>query len=134
MANLFETARDLDKHLIDGWAGQTPIATDNVPYKETQGQAFLESRFVPHMTYNVNIGNSCNRKRTEGVLSIVIRTPLEEGVGQAYTIANDLQAIMDNQCLAPNLFTLASSIYRVGDTKDGWFSLLCDVPFISDET
>ena len=64
----------------------------------------------------------------------MIRIPLEQGIGLAYTYSNSISEIMDNKCLLPNLFTLASMVRRVGDTEDGWFSLIQDVPFVSDET
>jgi len=135
MPTLLETASELDRLLSDGWAGATPIAVDNVPFKEVPGQSYLSTKFIPYTTENVVIGsNMCKRKRTIGVFNIRIRTPLEQGIGKAYSLANDIQNIMDNQCILPNLFTLASSIRRVGDEEDGWYSLICGVPFTSDDT
>lgn len=134
MPTLLETAAELDNMLSIGWANTTPIAVDNVKYNETTGQAFLETRFVPFFTSNVTItAATTKRKRTEGTFIINIRVPLGKGIGLAYQYANSIQDIMDNRHPLPNLFTQASTVQRVGDDKDGWFNLTCEVPFISDE-
>jgi len=134
MPTLLETAAELDNMLTAGWAGATPIAVDNMKFSETTGQAYLETKFIPYFSTNVNIASaSQKRKRTEGVLFINIRVPLGKGVGQAYQYAQDIKDIMDNKNPLPNLLTQAATVQRVGDDKDGWFNLICEVPFISDE-
>ena len=134
MPTLLETAAELDKMLNTGWAGTTPIAVDNIIVKETEGQAYLETKFIPYITTNVNISaSSQKRKRTEGVLFIAIKTPLSKGIGLAYSYADTIKDIMDNKNPLPNLFTQVSSIERIGDSRDGWFNLICRVPFISDD-
>jgi len=137
MPTLLETAAALNNLLNIGWAGRTDIAIDNVPYSEVNGQAYIESIFIPYTTYNVNIGSgidsSCERKRTEGVLQIIVRTPINEGIGLAYSYSNDISGIMDNKNPIPNLFTYVTEVRRSGDNKDGWYTLICDVPFVSDE-
>lgn len=135
MPTLLQSASELNKVLSVGWNGETDIAIDNVPYTETQGQAYIETVFMPYNTENVLVGAAVQkRKRTPGVLSIIIRTPLEIGTGLAYTYASSIGDIMDNKTILPDLFTYASTTRRVGDSIDGWFSLICDVPFTSDET
>jgi len=134
MPTLIETAAELDNMLTIGWSNATPISVDNVKYKETEGQAYLQTKFIPYFTTNTNIAAATQkRKRTEGVLFINIRVPLGKGIGQAYQYAQDIKDIMDNQNPLPNLLTQASTIQRIGDDKDGWFNLTCEVPFISDE-
>lgn len=134
MPTILETAAKLDNMLKVGWAGTTPIAVDNIPFTETVGQAYLQTQFILYATYNANIGAALNlRKRSEGVLHIVIRTPINEGVGLAYSYAQTISGIMDNQNPLPNLFTYVTDIRRAGDGEDGWFTLLADVPFLSDE-
>ena len=133
MPTLLETAAELNKTLSSGWAATTEIALENVPFEETKGTPYLKTTFIPYITNNVTIGQ-CKRKRTEGVFSIDIRTPLSQGIGLAYTYAGTIATIMDNKTLLPNLFTLSSTPRRVGDIGDGWFSLILDSRFISDET
>ena len=133
MPTLLETAAELNKTLTTGWSGTTEIAIENVPFKEIQGQSYLDTIFLPYTTTNVTIGQ-CKRKRTIGALSITIRTPLEKGIGLAYTYASTISDIMDNKSLLPDLFTFTSDVRRVGDTGDGWFKLICDINFTSDET
>lgn len=134
MPTLLESAAELDKILDIGWADATPISIDNLKFKEVEGQSYLETKFIPGPTVNVNIAAATQkRKRTEGVFFINIRTPLGEGSGLAYEYAQSIQNIMDNKNPLPNLFTQASTVQRIGDDKDGWFNLTCSVPFISDE-
>lgn len=134
MPTLLETAAELDNMLSLGWAGATPISVDNISFSETAGQAYLETKFIPYFSSNINIAASVQkRKRTEGVLFINIRTPLGKGIGLAYQYAQNIKDIMDNKNPIPNLLTYASNIQRIGDSKDGWFNLICEVPFISDE-
>lgn len=135
MPNLIETASKLDEMLKTGWAGRTPIAVDNITFEQVKGQSYLETKFIPYITDNVNLASSVQkRKRTEGVLHIKIRTLLDEGVGLAYEYAGIIKDIMDNKSPLPNLFTYTTETRRAGDSEDGWFILICDVPFISDET
>lgn len=134
MPNLLETASKLNEMLEVGWGGLTPIANENINFEETEGQAYLETMFIPYSTNNVNLAAASEkRKRTTGVLFIRIRTPLSKGIGLAYEYANIIQGIMDNKNPLPNMFTQASNIQRIGDSKDGWFTLTCDVPFTSDD-
>lgn len=134
MPTLLETAAELDNMLTIGWANATPIAVDNIKFQETVGQSYLETKFLPYFSANVNIASSSQkRKRTEGVLFINIRVPLGKGIGLAYQYAQNIKDIMDNKNPIPNLLTQASTVQRIGDDKDGWFNLTCEVPFISDE-
>jgi len=136
MPTLLETASILDKMLKEGWQDQTPIAVDNIPYEDVQGTPYLSTQFIPYNTNNEVLGShlTCKRKRTTGVLSILIRTPFESGIGLAYTYSESIGEIMDNKNPVCDLFTLASATRRVGDSGDGWFNLMCDVPFVSDNT
>jgi len=135
MPTLLETASKLDETLNTGWAGLTPIAIDNIPFVEVQGQAYLQTVFTPYVTENVLVGSQRNkRKRTIGAFFIKIRIPLESGVGLAYDYANQISDIMENKCLLPDFFTEEVDVTRGGDTDDGWFNLICNVNFSSDET
>ena len=134
MPTLLETAAKLDSMLNVGWADATPIATDNTPFTEVKGQAYLQTTFLPYFNQNVNIAASTQkRKRTNGVLFINIRIPINSGIGLAYQYAETIQGIMDNKNPLSNMFTSVSNVNRVGDNKDGWFNLTCEVPFTSDD-
>jgi len=138
MPTKLETAAELNKALKEGvalWTSPIPIADENVPFEEVEGQDYLSTYFIPYQSSNTCVGAAnTQRIRTVGVLQIVIRASLEKGIGKAYTYSNDIESIMSNQMLLPDLFTESASTRRVGDTNDGWFSLICDVPFISDKT
>jgi len=135
MPTLLETASKLDKMLDVGWADRTPIAIENIHFDQVEGQSYLETKFIPYTSENVTISSaSQKRERTEGVLFIRIRTPIDQGIGLAYEYAAVITNVMNNKNPLPNLFTYVTKVRRSGDGKDGWFSLICDVPFISDET
>lgn len=136
MPNSLETAVELNKMLETGWASATPIAAENVPFTEVEGQAYLETKYIEYTSDSATIGTSVGlkRERTEGVLFIRIRVPLDEGIGLAYQYADTISSFMSNKNPIPDLFTHTTMKRRSGDGEDGWYSVICDVPFTSDNT
>ena len=136
MPNHLNTAAELNNMLITGWAARTPIAIENVPFDEVEGQAYLETKFIPLRSDAVTIGASAGmkRERTQGILFIRVLVPLDEGIGLAYEYADIISDIMSNKNPVTDLFTHTTEVRRSGDTDNGWYSVICDVPFTSDNT
>lgn len=133
MPNLNETKQALETMFTDGWGVTTPISYDNVSFDDTTIDEFVNVRFINLVSNNVNIGGAINkRKRHEGILSVKIFVKQRIGTGDAYTHAVSVANIMDNKTQS-NLFTGVSDTRRLGEDDDGWFGLIVDVPYISDE-
>ena len=130
MPNINETRQILEEAFITGWGVTTPIAYDNVIEDESI-QEYVEMRYVPYDNTNASIGNTLTR--LEGAMVIAIYTKYNTGSGRAWDLADQVNLIMSNKCHAQGLFTVASKPRRNGDEKEGWFSVLCSIPFTSDE-
>lgn len=136
MPNKLETAAELNKMLSDGialWATPLDIVKENVSYSEVLGKDYIRTLFIPYVSTNVTLGSQ-RRIRTNGVLQIRIRSGADIGIGKAYGYADLIEEMMENKNPISNLFTYAVDTRRLGEGSDGWFTLLCDVPFTSDKT
>lgn len=133
MPNVNQTKQALEAMFMTGWGATTPIGHDNVSFDDSTILEFVSVKFINYTSSNVNIGGALNkRKRHEGVLSIKVYTKQHIGTGDAYSHAASISDIMDNKTQS-NLFTGVSDVRRFGEGDDGWFGLIVDVPYISDE-
>lgn len=133
MPDLEKTKELLEVAFINGWGSTTPIKFDNLNFDQTGIKEYVEVRFINYSSKNPNIGSGLyKRKRHTGVLSIRVFVEKTKGTKKAYAYADQIASIMDN-LMQSNLFTDASETRRVGETDGGWFVLIVDVPYISDE-
>ena len=132
MPDLNETRELLEQTFITGWASTTPLAHENLDYQDTN-VSYVEIRFINYLTYNVNIGSVENKKkRHEGVLSLKIHVKMNTGIKEAYDLADQIGSIMDNIILS-NLFTNSCDTRRGGETESGYYTVIVDCPYVSDE-
>ena len=133
MPDLNATREILESAFIAGWGVTTDIKFDNVVFDDTTIDAFVSVAMINYTTVNVCIGSAITRRvRHEGVLAIKIYVKQNIGTGQIYEYADQIRGIMDN-FTQNNLFTKASLARRNGETKDGWYGMIVDVPYVSDE-
>ena len=133
MPSLDKTRELLEVAIINGWAATTPIKFDNVKFDDKGLDAFISVLLINYTSKNVCIGSAITKRiRHEGVLAIKINTKKNVGSGIAYAYADQVRGIMDN--LNQNNLLTNASMTRKNDTlDDGWFGLIVDVPYISDE-
>jgi len=133
MPDLNKTRELLEVAFINGWGATTPIKFDNVVFDDDSSDAFVSVMMIPYTTTNVCVGSAVTKRlRHVGVLAIKIYVKQKTGTGVAYEHADSVRAIMDN-LTQTDLFTKASETRRNGETEDGWFGLIVDVPYVSDE-
>lgn len=133
MPDLNDTRSILESAFVTGWGVTTPIKFDNVVFNDYDIDSFVSVTMINYTTNNVCIGSAITRRvRHEGVFAIKIYTKQNVGTGQAYGYSDQIRLIMDN-FTQPNLFTKASMTRRNGEAEDGWYGLIVDVPYVSDE-
>lgn len=133
MPDLNKTRELLEVAFINGWAATTPIKFDNVKFDDSLPDAFVSVMMIPYTSGNVCIGSAITRRvRHIGVLAIKVYIKQHIGTGQIYEYSDQIRGIMDN-LTQTNLFTTASQTRKNGATEDGWFGLIVDVPYVSDE-
>jgi len=134
MPNINDTRGILEAEFISQWGLTTEIAFDNSVFDDTVVDEYVGMRFLLTTTENVAIGSGLHKcVRHYGRLSIVVNISLNQGSGKAWEYADQIRVIMENKCLSSGVFTTASETRRNGDTKDGWYSVICSIPFTSDE-
>lgn len=134
MPDLNETRQMLETRFANGWGTTTPIRFDNITFDDTNLESFVDVRMINYTSRNVTIGSGLTkRKRHEGILSLRIFTKQNLGSGIAYEYADQISLLMDNFTQG-NLFTMASEATRAGENEGGWYVVIVDVPYISDET
>lgn len=133
MPDLNKTRELLEVAFINGWGATTPIKFDNVKFNDKTPDAFVSVMMINYTTVNVCVGSAITRRvRHQGVLAVKIYVKQNIGTGQAYEYADQIRGIMDN-LTQNNLFTKASETRRNGEAEDGWFGMIVDVPYVSDE-
>ena len=106
---------------------------ENVKFDDSLPDAFVSVMMINYTSVNVCIGSALTKRiRHEGVLAVKVYVKQNIGTGQAYEYADQIRGIMDN-LTQNNLFTMASQTRRNGETEDGWFGMIVDVPYVSDE-
>ena len=133
MPDLNKTRELLEVAFINGWGSTTPIKFDNVVFDDVVDDAFVSVMMINYTSDNVCIGSAITKRiRHKGVLAIKIYVKQNKGTGQAFEYADQIRGIMDN-LTQNNLYTIASITRRNGSTEDGWFGMIVDVPYVSDE-
>jgi len=133
MPSLDKTRELLEVAMINGWGSTTPIKFENVNFDDTNLDGFISMVFINYTSNNVNIGSAITKRiRHEGVLAVKIYTKQNIGSTLAYAYADQIRGLMDN-LNQNNLFTKASMTRKSEVVDDGWFGLIVDVPYISDE-
>jgi len=133
MPSLDKTRELLEVALINGWASTTPIKFENVKFNDKGLNAFISVMLINYTSNNVCIGSAITKRiRHTGVLAVKIYIKQNIGSSQAYAYADQIRGLMDN-LNQNNLFTKASMTRKNDVLDDGWFGLIVDVPYISDE-
>lgn len=136
MPNLNTTRSEIEQFFITGWGATTPISFDNTNYNEVQGGAYVHIQVQFSASPNVCIGaaiDGMKRQRHSGLIVVRFYTPLNEGAGAAYELADTYKGIMDNKNIVTNLLTYTTDVRRSGEEVDGFWSLIGFTEFTSDE-
>ena len=128
MAQWKDINNAFSSRLNTNWA-VTPIAWDNVPYSPVANQEWVRALLIPVDTENANLGKSTNRI---GMFWLQIFTPLKEGSGRAYELADMLSAIFANQQFS-DVVCYAAETTRIGDEGNGWYQVNLKINFWSYE-
>lgn len=133
MPDLNKTREILETAFINGWTSRTPIKFDNVKFKDSDKTEFVSITMINYTSRNVNVGSLIYKRiRHIGVLSVNVYIKQDIGTDKAYARAKEISDIMSNYSEF-NIFTEAAKTRRNGSETDGWFSLIVDIPYTSDE-
>ena len=133
MPSLNETRESLEVAFVDGWAEATPIKYNNSKFSDKNIDAFVSIKMINYTPGNVCVGSDVTKRiRHEGVFAVKIYTKQNIGDGSAYNYADKISGIMSNLS-QNNLSTIASKTRRNSEAPDGWFGLIVDTPYSSDE-
>ncbi len=133
MPDINKTREILEVAFIAGWGNTTPIKFDNVKFDDSNKNAFVSITMINYTTNNVLVGSAITKRlRHIGVLSVKVYIKQDIGTDKAYAYAKQISDFMSNFSQS-NIFTKATVTRRNGSETDGWFSLICDTPYTSDE-
>ena len=134
MPDLNETRYRLENAFITGWGTTTPIAYDNVYFDDDGVDEYVLLRFVVYNTENMTIGSQlANAVRHYEALVIKVYTKIGSGSGTAWEYADQIKTLMANKGISANLYTLEAEVRRDGDSKEGYFSVVCSIRYRSEE-
>lgn len=109
-----------------------PIAWDNAPENIPDDGIWLRVTVVPIRVFN---GTMEGDKQVTGQIVIQVFTPLDIGAGPAYTLADEIAALLENISIGAVL-TYGADIVRIGegqrrvkDIEHGEFQVNVKVPF-----
>lgn len=133
MPDINETRAELENYFKSRWTA-TEISYDNLSFDDDDLSEFVQLRFSPYSSDNVNVGSqNCKHIRHEGTIAILIYTRINTSTVQAYNYASLISDIMSNKPIARDLYTTACNTRRNGEERNGWYGLIVRVPFVSDE-
>ena len=133
MPNLNTTREQLISTFMTGWGSRTSVAQENHQFDDSSVVEYVSLTLINFNSRNATIGAATQRrKRHTGVLQIKIFVKPDTGIKAAYEHADAIAVFMDNINLS-NLFTYSSDVRRGGETDSGFYTVIVDVPYFSDE-
>lgn len=111
---------------------RTPILWDNAPGEPPADNPWVRATLLPGQAEKIDLGVP-GRYRHPGVLDIQIFSPIQKGVRALTALADHMATIWRSVTVSGIVFR-TPSLYRVGDTTDGWFQMNVSVPYRWDET
>lgn len=121
-----------------GWGTTTPIAWENAPAILTNSE-WVRLSVITTFASNSSLGD--RRTLKSGIIVIQIFTPLDQGAGRAYELADLANTILENKRWS-DLFTYAGAAELIGESPSthtlgtsyttstpGFYQLNLKVPF-----
>ena len=120
-----ETAAILD--WLDGRWAEHPIAKPNTRFEPPARAPYVEVRINRQTAFNAAIGSAI-RVRHPGLLTLVVRVPVNSGDGLAIDIADDLASVFRNVRIDGSIQFRAPTVRDFGPSE-GWYVVHVDCPF-----
>lgn len=119
------------------WAATTQYSFDNEEFDPTDGTPWA-LLYVRHRFSTLEciggLGNGgFNTFQRVGTVTIRIFVPLDEGVDQADTLAQQARAVFEGVTLSSNAIRFSSVDVREEGPSGGWYSITVEAPFQYDE-
>jgi len=119
------------------WATATPVSWANVEYEPVIGTAFVEFRLVPGGSGRFASFGTNMLSRRNGIITIFIYTPLNDGTNAGLVLADSAAAIFKNAnnggWQGGNITCRSSRISEAGKSEE-WYRHVVVVPYHIDET
>lgn len=115
------------------WGATTAIAWQNVGSDIPSDTAWVRFSIIPRASLNAVIGSDIPRLR--GIVAVQIFVPLDQGLGNAYQLADSVNNILQNKDIS-GILTYASHVENVGegirrikDVEQGFHQLNVKIPY-----
>lgn len=115
--------------LKNHWA-KAPVAKPNTQFTPPDAGAYVEVRITNQTAFNASIG-STKRVRHPGLLTLIIRGPINAGDGVLKDYADELCAVFRNASVADSIHFRAPTVRDFGPS-DGHYEIHVDCPFRRD--
>lgn len=112
------------------WA-KTDVVKPNTQYTPSGSRTpYVEVRIRAQTAFNASIGAS-KRVRHPGLLTLVVRVPINRGDGLAKDYADDLAGVFRNALVDESIHFRAPTVRDFGP-NDGWYEVHVDCPYHRD--
>ena len=136
MANFNTIRKDIENQFKNNWNAITyPVAYDNTTIDVPAGP-WVRLSIVPSISRNAVFGEET--VRNSGNISVQIFTPLDQGAGESYAIADLVIVALANKTVNGHLFTYAARVINIGegvrrlkDIESGLYQINVLIPYDS---
>ena len=112
------------------WA-ETDVAKPNAHFEPSACRdPYVEVRIRSHNAFNASVGAS-KRVRHPGLLTLVVRVPINRGDGLAKDYADQLANAFRNALVDGSIHFRAPTVRDFGPS-DGWYEIHVDCPYHRD--
>lgn len=132
--NFDQLRQNLEPTFETGWGTTTPIAWQNGGNPaEDLNISWVRFSIVPRQSRNAVIGSEV--PRLVGTIVIQIFVPLDSGLGEAWRLADSVNAVLQNQNIS-GILTYASHVENIGegmrrvkDVEQGYHQFNVKIPY-----
>jgi len=126
----FSTERQyIESRFSDNWGSTTPIKWNNIEFKYTPNQAFVELEIVSANIVKIDVLTSY---RYTGLITIIINVPINTGTKVARTYADTAATIFRDKTF-DGIVCDSASINTLGGRNE-WYKILVTIPFYRETT
>ena len=119
---------DLHTFMATNWTA-SPVAYDNVETAIEAGP-WIRVTVSPATADPVCLGH--DKIRVEGQIIVQIFVPVGRGSKPAYSLADDVAALLQNRKIGSVLHTRTAEVLRLGDDGLGWYQVNVLIPFYTE--
>jgi hypothetical protein len=122
--------QQVEEHIAAHWTA-TSISWPNAAFTPPADGAWIQVSILPGQAEQITLGTA-GENRLYGVVHVNLFVPLNQGMGEAWTMADSLRALFNRITIGAIRFCVPSAGAPL--LSESWWQIPLNCPFAVDET